>query len=234
MPVLLDRPSTPMPTSTRCPSGLSTKAETGKVDTDRTPSSTEAAETPRPVSVVVVGARGLRNADWMPGFGRSDPYCVVKVQDRPSCSFKTDSVKNSLNPIWNHRGELQNVSSDDVLVFELYDKDRFKQDDLLGRTWLPASLFEAEGFDGDLPLKDAGKNVKASLHVRIAAPAAARLAKAERLDEIKFWPLVEAAEDSCSDGFKRVIEIVEASDCAHCSTSPWWCCGMTQGHVEQK
>jgi len=122
---------------------------------------------PPPLKVVIVGARGLRNADWLCN-GVSDPYCVCEIDGKPAVKIKTKTVANSLNPAWNHEGQLVGYTPRDSLTFSIYDSDIGKSDDFLGRMTLPSSEFHPHGFDGEKPLRDAGKGVNAFLKIRIA------------------------------------------------------------------
>ena len=51
------------------------------------------------VKVTVIGARGLRNADWV---GKSDPYCICEVPGKPHVKFQTPAIDEQLNPEWHH------------------------------------------------------------------------------------------------------------------------------------
>jgi len=125
----------------------------------------------RSLRVIILSARGLRNADNMPGQGVSDPFCTCAAAGRPGAMVKTRTVQDSLDPVWHHEDELiVCAQGDDVLEFTVWDKDLVKQDDLLGRAELavsPAHMF----FDGELKLR--GEGCEASyLRVKVSEAAA--------------------------------------------------------------
>lgn len=63
--------------------------------------------------------------------------------------------------MWNFHGHLDGYELGDSLEFEVYDKDMLMRDSLLGRATLSCDEFLTLGFDGQLPLVDAGKGVQA-------------------------------------------------------------------------
>jgi len=121
-------------------------------------------------TVVIVGARNLRRADWLPG-SSSDPYCVCRFAGKAGAGFRTGVARRTQNPMWNARGLPPGYAPGDDLEFELFDKDRFKRDDLLGRATLTSDMLERGCFDGQLPLRDAGHKIEAMLRVRVEVPA---------------------------------------------------------------
>merc|ERR1711971_518217 len=121
---------------------------------------------PVPLQVTVVGARGLRDADWMPGGGKSDPYCVCEIPQKPQSKFQTPVIDNTLDPEWNYTTTLQDHVEGDSLVFSVYDKDTGKSDDFLGTVTLKSQHF-LRGYEGELPLEDAGKGIQAFLKLKI-------------------------------------------------------------------
>jgi len=89
---------------------------------------TPAANLPK-VMVTIVGARNLRNADFV---GYSDPYCVGWIPNKPDCRLQTPMIKDDLNPKWDYTGQIANFDRGDVLNFTVYDEDVGSKD-LLGR-----------------------------------------------------------------------------------------------------
>eukprot|EP00443_Scrippsiella_acuminata_P053132 CAMPEP_0115413128 /NCGR_PEP_ID=MMETSP0271-20121206/21913_1 /TAXON_ID=71861 /ORGANISM="Scrippsiella trochoidea, Strain CCMP3099" /LENGTH=287 /DNA_ID=CAMNT_0002837403 /DNA_START=51 /DNA_END=914 /DNA_ORIENTATION=+ len=124
---------------------------------------------PTALKVVIVSCRGLRNADWMPGWGTSDPYCVCSIVGKRGQSFKTKVMQNTLNPIWNHHGELSGFAAGDTLEFKVFDQDFGKKDDFLGEVSLSSDAFLQDGFSGEVPLANAGKDVLPFLRIRVEA-----------------------------------------------------------------
>eukprot|EP00747_Dinoflagellata_sp_TGD_P148046 gnl/TRDRNA2_/TRDRNA2_176872_c5_seq4.p1 gnl/TRDRNA2_/TRDRNA2_176872_c5~~gnl/TRDRNA2_/TRDRNA2_176872_c5_seq4.p1 ORF type:complete len:227 (-),score=55.87 gnl/TRDRNA2_/TRDRNA2_176872_c5_seq4:461-1141(-) len=126
------------------------------------PSSAAAAHV---VSVTIVGARGLRDADW--GRGSSDAYCVCEVKGKPHTKFKTQVVNDSLEPMWNHTSQIEDYFRHEDLDFAIYDEDAVKHE-LLGRATLTSAQLSGSGFEGDLELSEAGKGITAFLKVKIS------------------------------------------------------------------
>ena len=125
-----------------------------------------------PLKLTIVSARGLRDADWIPGSGKSDPYCVCEIAGKPKVpKVQTKVINNNLNPVWEHDAEVSGFEQGDTLVFKVYDKDTLKSD-LLGELHLDSAQFYPQGFEGELPLADAGKGIKAYLKLRIQPTAA--------------------------------------------------------------
>lgn len=117
------------------------------------------------VTVLVAGARGLRDADWMPGSGRSDCFCSVEAA-MGGGKFETPVIRNTLHPVWLHEGQLQGVPAGTTLVFSVWDKDTSGRD-LLGNVTLRPELYERTGFSGELPLEDSGAGARAFLKVKV-------------------------------------------------------------------
>lgn len=111
--------------------------------------------------LTVVSARGLRDADFMPGKDKSDPFVKVEVMGRPGVLAKTEVVKDCLDPIWDHLFELRGFASDDIFVFSVWDEDGYKNqesDTLLGKVLVAVQDLQATQGQMELNLSDAGKN----------------------------------------------------------------------------
>jgi hypothetical protein len=119
------------------------------------------------LKITIVSAKDLRNADFVPGSGKSDPYCVCEVKRKPQLKFQTPVIDDMLNPTWDHQDRFEKFSAGDSLVFTVFDKDVVGSD-LLGDATLERGTFE-HGFEGDLPLDGKGKGPSASLRVRVEA-----------------------------------------------------------------
>jgi len=125
------------------------------------------------LQVKVISARNLRNADWVPGTGASDPYCVCKFSGKDATIFKTKTVQDCLNPEWNHEEEIPGYRSGDSLQFSVMDEDAYV-DDPLGSATLKYAEFNPAtaptGFEGELLLqgKGAGDDSKLKIHVQVA------------------------------------------------------------------
>jgi len=126
-----------------------------------------AASKATPLRMTIVGARGLRVADWTSGEGKSDPYCIFELKGKSRASkTQTQVVEHDLNPEWNHEGVLNDYTVGDSLVFRIYDMDHI----FLGSLVLPSDKFHPHGFEGELPLKDAGEDGTAVLRLKIEPP----------------------------------------------------------------
>jgi len=141
--------------------GLSPKAFASKLELP--------AETFRTkVVVLIIGARGLRNAD---AIGKSDPYCVCEVPGKPWARFETSVVQDNLNPTWNEEYVFNDYIRGDTFDFFVWDSDDTNdveaEPELLGKTTLISPQFFPNGFEGDLNMSDAGKGVRASLRVKV-------------------------------------------------------------------
>merc|ERR1719458_1535664 len=92
-----------------------------------------------PLRLTIVSARGLRDADWLPGTGKSDPYCVCEIAGKPKgAKVKTKVINDNLDPVWQHSAELPGYSPGDTLVFKVYDQDVAKSE-FLGELHLQSS-----------------------------------------------------------------------------------------------
>ncbi|XP_010559119.1 PREDICTED: synaptotagmin-4-like [Tarenaya hassleriana] len=91
------------------------------------------------LTVTVVRASNLKNMELI---GKSDPYAVVYI--RPVFKYKTNTIENNLNPVWDQTFEL--IAEDketQFLTVEVFDKD-VGQDERLGLAKLPLIGLEAE------------------------------------------------------------------------------------------
>merc|ERR1712176_486781 len=89
---LLQEPVAGMP-------GMAGMASAAPVGTVTLPSGQMVA--PGTIHIQVEGAHGLRDADVLPGGGKSDPYAVIQLQGKPHTRFQTDVVNNTADPVWN-------------------------------------------------------------------------------------------------------------------------------------
>lgn len=121
------------------------------------------------LEVKIASARNLRNADWVPG--GSDPYCLCEVQGSSKSKFKTKTVENKSDPVWNQGAKLT-IARGDSLRFTVFDKDLGKADDLLGWVEIPHEQL-LKSFEGELKLKDSSDtpithNAFISVRVKVA------------------------------------------------------------------
>ncbi|KQJ86950.1 protein C2-DOMAIN ABA-RELATED 11 [Brachypodium distachyon] len=81
------------------------------------------------LKVVVAQGTNLAIRD----FTSSDPYVVVRLADR---NAKTKVINSCLNPVWNEEMVFSIKEPVGVIKFEVFDRDRFKQDDKMGHAFL--------------------------------------------------------------------------------------------------
>jgi len=109
------------------------------------------------LTLKIVSARGLRKADELTG--SSDPFVKCRVKGSTRASFATKVVPENLSPIWNCSAEVSGLAVNDVLLFEVFDKDALSED-LLGRCELPVRTIQSNwkgGWSQELKLADTGK-----------------------------------------------------------------------------
>ncbi|CAA6670697.1 unnamed protein product [Spirodela intermedia] len=78
------------------------------------------------LKVLVVRGKRLAIRD----FKSSDPYVIVKLGNQTQ---KTKVINSCLNPVWNEELVFSVSEPVGVLQLEVFDRDRFKSDDKMGR-----------------------------------------------------------------------------------------------------
>merc|ERR1711879_830647 len=108
------------------------------------------------ITVRVLACRGLRNADWswIPGKKLSDAYVVGKDSNGAEL-FKTKTVSNSLEPIFDEEFGCSKYSPGANLELTVYDEDALGTYDVLGKVVLEHSKFK-DGFNGEVELEGTG------------------------------------------------------------------------------
>ncbi|KAH7572673.1 hypothetical protein ACOSP7_015904 [Xanthoceras sorbifolium] len=71
-------------------------------------------------------------------FKSSDPYVVLKLGNQTA---KTKVINSCLNPVWNEELNFSLTEPVGVLYLEVFDKDRFKADDKMGKAYLNLQPF---------------------------------------------------------------------------------------------
>jgi len=120
------------------------------------------------LEVVIMSAKGLRNADGLPGHGLSNPYCVCEIPAKPTSQLRTKTVFNTLDPVWDDQCVIADYSLGDSLMFTIWSEDLGTQDHYLGRVRVANTLFQLSGFEGELLVAEAGEGVHAMLNIKIA------------------------------------------------------------------
>jgi len=111
------------------------------------------------LSVRIIAAFDLKNTDLgvVPG-ELSDPFCVIRLGDQ---EYKTDVVRNNLNPVFNSPSfEFSVPNEDDTLRIEVFNASQFYAHDTLGKINL--SLWHIVTNPGvviptTVPLEDGGR-----------------------------------------------------------------------------
>lgn len=116
------------------------------------------------LTVAIIGTRGLRNADWFPGTGKSGCHCVLKTFTDQQL-HKTKIINETLDPMWNEEVEVQ-CAHGESLEFGIWDKDLVRSY-FLGRSVLEFKDFESSGFNGELVVQNAGTGIDAYLQVKV-------------------------------------------------------------------
>eukprot|EP00931_Biecheleriopsis_adriatica_P042797 TRINITY_DN24411_c0_g1_i1.p1 TRINITY_DN24411_c0_g1~~TRINITY_DN24411_c0_g1_i1.p1 ORF type:complete len:558 (+),score=124.10 TRINITY_DN24411_c0_g1_i1:58-1731(+) len=123
------------------------------------------------LEVHIIGAKNLRDADWGPTGGRSDPYCICEVHGAGKSTFRTKTINDTSNPTWGETGKIPDFTVGDELWFKVLDKDYGKQDDFLGKAVLKTDKILPFGFKGQLPLIEeeggADPNTGSTLSVQV-------------------------------------------------------------------
>eukprot|EP00245_Coleochaete_scutata_P011543 TRINITY_DN4303_c0_g1_i1.p1 TRINITY_DN4303_c0_g1~~TRINITY_DN4303_c0_g1_i1.p1 ORF type:complete len:576 (-),score=137.84 TRINITY_DN4303_c0_g1_i1:55-1782(-) len=87
------------------------------------------------LDVKLVAAKGLLNTDML---GKSDPFAILYVRPIPSRMYKSPTVQNSLNPVWNEAASF--VVEDwqtQKLVVMVMDEEGVQQAQLVGCADIP-------------------------------------------------------------------------------------------------
>mmetsp|Transcript_109700 Transcript_109700/g.354172 ORF Transcript_109700/g.354172 Transcript_109700/m.354172 type:complete len:669 (-) Transcript_109700:109-2115(-) len=82
-------------------------------------------------------------------------FCVCEVIGKPQSRFQTQVVRESQDPRWDTEKDVPDFCAGDTLRFSVYDQDWGKPDELLGMAELDTNFYP-EGFEGELPLSQAG------------------------------------------------------------------------------
>jgi len=117
----------------------------------------------RKMTVMIVGARGIRNSDWLPGLGKPDCYCTASLAGKQLC--KTNTVDNSMAPEWLEEFDVE-LGDDQQLEFNVYDSDLVGSD-FIGKVSVKSQQIMEDGLNNDFFMEDAGANIKAYLGLKI-------------------------------------------------------------------
>lgn len=151
------------------------------------------------VTVLIVAARGLKNADWVVG-GSSECYVSVGVVGAKS-TVETKVVPNTLDPMWDQELVVEDREIADALEIKVLEKSG----ELLGEARLAAETF-AKGFNGEVALVNAPDGTNPILKLKIRAAGQAYPA----------GPAVEFAvrvTKSVGQGLGMDIDILDKNNC---------------------
>jgi len=91
------------------------------------------------LKVDILRARNLIKADQTIFGGKSDPYVVLSIGES-QISFVEEYIENSVNPEWSYHAEFpMEQATGASLTVEVWDYDKNKDDDFLGRCHLEIS-----------------------------------------------------------------------------------------------
>lgn len=111
-------------------------------------------EEPKPkFTMTIVGARGFRNTDWLPGQGKPDCYCEVKKGEE--VLFKTKTIDDSMMPRWHEEFEIADLEDNAELELKVWDKDVVGAD-FLGKVNIVPDSFMEKGCNKDFKMTNSG------------------------------------------------------------------------------
>jgi len=171
--------------------------------------------------VTIESARGLRNADSIPG--KSDPYCVGEIPGKHGSKFKTAVVSDLLDPVWHHTVEITGVDGNDSLSFAVWDKDVLTADDLLGRCTLGKQDVFPTGFEGELTLtshKDGSGRHMGYLTVAVEIVRSYVVPKDAAATKVFVKPVHQTIERKMSHMEEAIVQIISARDLRNADHAP--------------
>merc|ERR1712061_307833 len=102
------------------------------------------------VQIEVISGKNLPNLDLAFDISQlgmvskpSDPYVICSQGDKEL--FRTETVKDSANPEWNHKFSATIDRRKGDPVFTVFDEDTFKADDYIGRCTVPIATTKKRG-----------------------------------------------------------------------------------------
>lgn len=119
-----------------------------------------------PVVVTIVRAKAMHNKAWLSG--TSGCFIAFGVED--NLQNRTEVVTEEENPFWMHEAAVSERKAGDALKLVLYDQVSDGTETALGSVTLSADEFEAEGFNGDVPIEITGIKNKCYVQIKVKLP----------------------------------------------------------------
>eukprot|EP01084_Bolivina_argentea_P164177 285464_1 len=83
-------------------------------------------------TIFVRVSKGI-NLEKADTFGKSDPYCIVSIDNGAQKQQKTKVIDKTVNPVWNESFNFYAfIDKPQHLTFEVFDYDMLSKDDFLG------------------------------------------------------------------------------------------------------
>ena len=109
-------------------------------------------------------------------FGKADPYCILRFNDKKKCRTKT--IDNTYKPVWNEEFhfEIEDLMTDHLVIL-IKDEDTGKSDDPISKLVLNLADFEPntviEKWFSAVPVKGVKKGGKIRLKIHISTNGSA-------------------------------------------------------------
>ncbi|GIQ83749.1 hypothetical protein KIPB_005118 [Kipferlia bialata] len=115
------------------------------------------------LALTVVEARNLKSDDR----DGADAFVIVRPQwDPKSENYKTHAIENNDHPNWTTKMQLHSARTDQVITFEIYDKDSFTGDDCIGTAAITLGpVADAQPHDVWLSLEHTMNSAQSHLHI---------------------------------------------------------------------
>lgn len=128
----------------------------------------QAEEITVPLTLTIVGTRGLQSNERVLDSGRSC-YCLLRTL-KDQHLHTTPTINAALDPLWNEEVEVD-FAPGETLEFSIWDKalesDGSIKSDQLGRAVLESKDYASLGFNGEVRVQDTGRGIEAYLQVKV-------------------------------------------------------------------
>ena len=89
-----------------------------------------------------VHAVEAKDVPKMDVIGKCDPFMVLRMDSKPSETWKTKDIKQTYEPHWDQVFKIPINNTLDTLQIQLFDKDNFTDDDLISTKNFQISQFQ--------------------------------------------------------------------------------------------